>query len=74
MMIGLLKIKYLEITWYHSLILEKAITIMIKTSMNSFIRGCILTTLYENTRVSHVKCITVITHVHLVGIEVLSPI
>ena len=73
-MMSLLKIKHLEITWHHSLILAKTITFMIKASMNAFIPGCILIMIYEDTCVKYVKCITVVSHVHLVRIEMLGPI
>ena len=73
-MIGHLKVKHLEITWHHSLILTKTIAFMIKTNIKAFISGCILIMLNEDTCVKYVKCIIVISHVHPVGIEVFGPI
>ena len=74
MMIGLLKIKHLEITWCRSLILAKTIVFMIRASKNNFKPSCTLIMLYKDKCVKYVKCITVVSHVHLVEIEVLGPI
>ena len=55
-------------------ILAKAIAFTIKASMNAFTPASILITLYEDTCVKYVKSIVVVSHVHLVGIEVFGPI
>ena len=73
-MMGLLKIKHLEITWHRCLILAKTIAFMIKASMNAFIADCILIMLYKDTGVKYAKYITVLIHVYLMGIKVLHPI
>ena len=73
-MIDHLKVKHLEITWHHNLILTKTIAFMIKANMKAFISGCILIMLNEDTCVKYVNCIIVISYVHLVGIKVFGPI
>ena len=39
-----------------------------------FIPGSILIMLYEDICVKYVKCITVVSHVHLLGVEMFGPI